>query len=570
MDSSRGKGRDVTRRTVVVLAGLLLFQSLVVSGVFTPRPHTGGDNAGYVSLAHSILDRGQYRELWDPAEPPHTKYPPVFPVLLAAAILLGAKTWATLKLVPAFSVVLAVAFSFLWVRERRGILFAAAVAVLFGLSESVVYYSQWILSEPTFLALTFAALWALEKAARGDGREGSDSNERTTGLGRWMAVGLLLVGVAYFTRSAGLPLAAAALLWLALRRRWRALVAFGILFGVPALLWYLRGSVLGGSEYVAEFWLVDPYRPDLGRIGVLGLLGRLQENFVAYVTVIIPGGIVGDGRAFLPPVGIGFGLVTLVGWVKSLREKPGPAEFLLPLYLGLILLWPPAWSGDRFALPLLPVMFFYSGVGLVWLMGSFPRRAQIVAMAALVVAVLIPAGLEWNRMMGDAESCRDASLAGTPTACLPPAQAEYFALAEWSGRNLPDDAVVTTRKPRTFFLMSGVKARSIPMVADRGEFLRRARANGGRYVSLDLLDTVAGYYVYPAVLERHDAFCGMVEVGEELGGGTQLLGLLPPDTEPPAEGGEARILSRCPPTMFLEAPRDRPEVTGWEIPLLLW
>jgi hypothetical protein len=385
-----------------------------------------------------------------------------------------------------------------------------------------------------------------------------------------MAVGLVLVVLAYFTRSAGLPLVAAVFLWLTLQKRWRTLVAFGFLFGVPAFLWYLRGSVLGGSEYVAEFWLIDPYRPDLGTVGLLGLLARIQENFVAYLTVIIPGGIVGDGSAFLPPAGIGFGLITLIGWVMSLREEPGPVELFFPLYFGLILLWPPAWSGDRFALPLLPIMFFYSGVALVWLTGSFPRRAQLVAVAVLVVAVALLAGAEWYRMMRSAGFCREASEAGVPTACLPPPQGEYFALAEWSGLNLPDQAVVATRKPRTFFVMSGVKARSIPMVADRDEFLRRAREGGGRYVSIDFLDGVSGYYVYPAVLERLSSFCGMVEVGAGEEAGTQLLGLLPPSEGVPAEGADAPTLARCPSTMFLATPRDRPEVTGWEIPLLLW
>jgi len=566
----------VTRRTLFVLAGLLLVQSLIVTGVFTPQPHTGGDNAGYVALAHSILDRGAYLELWDPAEPPHTKYPPVFSVLLAAAILLGAKSWAALKLVPAFSVVLAVAFSFLWVRERKGLLFATVVAILFGLSESVVYYSQWILSDPTFLALTFAALWMLQReVGRGEVEPADGAVEKGEDAeapqGRvWMVSGLALVVLAYFTRSAGLPLVAAVGLWLALEKRWKTLVSFGVLFGVPALLWYFRGRVLGGSEYVAEFWLMDPYRPDLGTVGLPGLLARAQQNLVAYVTQIIPGGIVGDGRTFLPPVGIGFGLLTLVGWIHSLREGRGPAELFFPLYLGLILLWPPAWSGDRFSLPLLPVMFFYSGVALVWLTASLPRGVRTGAVALLAVTAAVPAGMEWGRMMKSAESCRVASRAGTPTACLPPAQGEYFALAEWSGRNLPDDAIVTTRKPRTFFLMSGVKARSIPLVADRDEFLRRAWEGGGRYVSLDLLDGVSGYYVYPVVLERLSSFCGMVEVGSGQGAGTQLLGMLQPGPSTTAEGEEARGLSRCPSEMFLETPRIRPEVSGWEIPLLLW
>jgi len=346
----------VTRRTILLLAGVLLIQTVIVALVFTPQPHSGGDNAGYISLAHSLLDRGAYLELWDPGEPPHTKYPPVFPLLLAVAILLGAKGWAALKLVPAFSTVLAVAFTFLWARDRRGLALGVVVALLLGISGSVVYYSQWMLSDPTFLALTMAALWALQKSSEEGGAHGREGGGKV-----WLVLGLALVVLAYFTRSAGLPLAVATLLWFGIQKRWKALAGFALAFGLPAFLWWLRGSVLGGSGYVSEFWLVDPYLPHLGTIGPGELLDRLTGNLVAYTTRIIPAGVVGDALPIISPLGIGLGLVTLVGWIRVLREKVGVAELFFPLYFGLILLWPPAWSGDRFALPLLPLIFFYAG-----------------------------------------------------------------------------------------------------------------------------------------------------------------------------------------------------------------
>ncbi|MCJ7630008.1 MAG: hypothetical protein MUO50_16655, partial [Longimicrobiales bacterium] len=410
----------MTRRTLLVLAGILLIQSVIVALVFTPLPHSGGDNAGYISLAHSLLDRGAYLELWDAGEPPHTKYPPVFPALLAMAILLGAKSWAALKLVPAFSAVLAVAFTFLWARDRRGLALGVVVALLLGLSESVVYYSQWILSDPTFLALTMAALWALQKSF-GSG-EHSEAGGSTGGKELWLVVGMALVVVAYFTRSAGLPLVVATFLWLGLRRRWRAVAGFAVAFGVPAALWWARGRVLGGSEYVSEFWLIDPYQPQLGTIGPGGLLDRLTGNFLSYVTRIIPAGVAGDGLSIISPIGVGLGLVTLVGWVRMLRDRVGVAELFFPLYFGLILLWPPAWSGDRFALPLLPLMFFYSGVALLWLFGSFPMGVRRVSVGVLVLALAMPAGFQLQLMAKAAGTCRELTRMGNARECLSPAQ----------------------------------------------------------------------------------------------------------------------------------------------------
>ena len=73
----------------VVLGVVLAVQAVVLVVVFDPTPHNGGDNAGYLALAHSLVDRGAYLELWDPGEPPHTKYPPGFPVILAVMMALG-------------------------------------------------------------------------------------------------------------------------------------------------------------------------------------------------------------------------------------------------------------------------------------------------------------------------------------------------------------------------------------------------------------------------------------------------------------------------------------------------
>jgi 4-amino-4-deoxy-L-arabinose transferase-like glycosyltransferase len=153
------------KRPVLVSAVVLLVtQCILLAGVFTQAPHTGGDNAGYVALAYSLAERGTYQELWDPAEPPHTKYPPVFAALLAGAILLGAKGWTSLKMVPLVSTLLAGLFCFFWVRERKGVGLALGVGLLFVLSDAVVDYSRWILSDPTFLALTLGGIWCLEKA----------------------------------------------------------------------------------------------------------------------------------------------------------------------------------------------------------------------------------------------------------------------------------------------------------------------------------------------------------------------------------------------------------------------
>jgi hypothetical protein len=109
----------------------------------------------------------------------------------------------------------------------------------------------------------------------------SSGSGRTTGSASPIAAAATLL--AYFTRSAGLPLVVAALGWLAWRRHWRQFGALAALIGVPALLVAARSRAFGDCGYVSEFWLVEPYVPALGRIGAGGLLQRIVENVQKYV-----------------------------------------------------------------------------------------------------------------------------------------------------------------------------------------------------------------------------------------------------------------------------------------------
>ncbi len=549
-------GGSRARRTLLIVGVVVAVQVLLTGLSFDPSAHTGGDNAGYLSLAHSLADRGTYQELWDPAEPPHTKYPPLFPALLAGLMLLGAKSWLTFKLTAAVATTLAVAAAVLWIREVRGVGLALGVGLLLAMSNAWLYYSRWILSDPPFLFLTLASLWTLQRS--------------TTRGGRWLAVGGALAILAYFTRSAGLPLVVAVALWLAWRRRGRALAAFAAAFAVPAVLWWLRGRGARGGGYVSEFWLVDPYRPDLGRAGAVDLLLRMGTNLRRYVVEILPEGLTGVLTGAVAVLGVALVLAALWGWVRRLRREPGVAELFFPLYGGLLLLWPVPWSGDRFALPLFPLLLLYGAEGLEDLLGRIHRKAVLPGLAAAFLVLALPALGSWSRDVQRATLCRAPVTEGDPFFCYGAGVREYVALARWSGRYLPEDAVVVTRKPRIFYVLSGRKAVSLPLTRDPDAFLGRLREAGAGYLTFDRVDGLASYYLPPVLQARSGAFCAVTGVGRAGQPRTELLGLreepagVPEEASP--EGG-LRI-EPCP-ASFVRRPapgEEAPPLT--DVPLL--
>ncbi|HEX7119252.1 MAG TPA: hypothetical protein VF212_10715 [Longimicrobiales bacterium] len=512
-------------------ATLAIVHLLLALLFFDPTPHTGGDNAAYLTLARSLLERGRFLELWDPAVPPHILYPPGFPALLALAMLVGVESWVGFKLVIVAASTAAVAFSYLWLARRWGSRTALGAGIVLAASPGVLGLSHWILSDVPFWMLTMVALWGFARLEAGE-RGGA-------------AVAIAATTLAYFTRSAGLPLALAAATWLAMTRRWRTLAALAATLLPLAFLWWLRGRGIAGADYLDSFWLVNPYRPELGRIGIADLAARMWANNGLYTLVYLPILLVGQGAGLFAFLGVAIAILALAGWALEAR-RPGPGELFVPLYIGLLYVWPEVWAGDRFLLPAVPLILGYAARALTAAAGRVPalRRAPLGAAAvALVMLLAVPAAAQGVRR---GMTCTTTYRLGSTEACMAQPWRDFFAVAEWTRDNLPEDAVVLSRKPRLFHHLSGRRGRIYPRSPETDALLREARAAGARYVILDLLDAQSYRYLIPALTRRPAAFCVLHSLGAER---VTVFGIMPgADTLPdPAGDAAGASFARCPP-----------------------
>jgi 4-amino-4-deoxy-L-arabinose transferase-like glycosyltransferase len=365
----------------------------------SPIPHVGGDETSYVGLALSIAKYGTYTELYSPSQPPHVQYPPLFPLLLASLILLGARTWSALKVVALISTVLAVTVTFFWGQRRLGWTWALGASLALAVAPAVLYHGHWILSDATFLLLTLLALYSLERS------DVSAQFSRDEPRGRaWLIIGLVSSGLAYLTRAAGLPLLTAVGAWLLLRRRSRALGLFGLTAGLPIVLWSLRDWKLGQHGYLDEFWLVNPYDPSQGQLTVADLVHRVNTNLLAYMTDHVPSGLSGLTGFSGALLGVTLAALSFGGWVLAVRNRIGPVELFLPLYVGLVLLWPEVWSGARFALPLYPLILVYVAQFFRTLDHKGKVASSVLGFAGLTILV-VPAIRTLAESRAEAASC---------------------------------------------------------------------------------------------------------------------------------------------------------------------
>ena len=519
-----------------MVLGLVVATHIVVAFISgSPAMHTGGDNAAYLSLAHSLARDGAYAELWHPGSPPHTQYPPVYPGALALLMLLGAKSWGLFKTFSLVSTALATAFCFLWVRRLHGVRIAGVIALFFGVSPAVLYYSQWILSEPLFVTVVFASLWLLTPkleapVERTDPKRASPLPSRPE-----CVTALALVIAAYFTRSAGLPLVAAVGVWLAIRRHWVTLGSFLASFVVLAAPWQLRS----GGQYVSAFWMVNPYAHDEGTIGPWGLVARIGENLWNYTTDYVPTGLTGMSgvpAAILGVLMVGF---ALAGWLRRVRFRPGVPEIFSFFYTGLIMAWPAVWSGDRFALPLFPLILLYAGEQLIRAAARLPRRAAQMVAVAVAAVFMLPAGSSWLERADQAGQCRVLVATSGPMGCYGSNVRELQAMAVWTREWLPPGSVVFARKPTLFYAFSGHPSVVYPFTSDTRSLLVQADSIGVDYLVLGNWDSTGARYVLPAISANPDRFClvKQLQVGASR---ISLLAIRAPESDDTEEQSQNR------------------------------
>ena len=566
----------MTGRRWMILIALVAGQAWLTSTVFNPGPHNGGDNAGYVALAHALATGQGYVETWDPALPAHTKYPPVFPLLLAILVKFGVTTWTGLKSVAFVGTLATTAATFLWASRRLGLALGTGIAVLTGFSWSILWHGGFVLSDVPFLAFTLLALWAVDESMSRRGEDGAEG----AGAGRYLILAGVAAFLAYFTRSAGLPLVAAILGSLLLRRRVRSAAVLGGMVGVPALLWLIRGMTAGSDEgrYASEFLLVNPYDPGLGRAGPADFVARVVGNVQGYLGTHIPKAFTGAAEM---PVVIVVSIVlafAILGWVVSIRRERGPAELFAPMYVALILLWPTVWSGDRFALPLIPLLLVFAAEGIRWVgerladrVGSGLATMIVPVGSALVgVTLLGPMVTGWRSEVRTVNTCRSVVAEVGPWGCSGSATLAFATMAEWTGEVFPEGTPMLTRKPRIFHVLSGLTSRTYPFDDDPAVLFEEAERIGARHVILDGIGTTGRRYVGGALTRRPERFCQVVSIGRAgTSSQTMLLGFLPDGAPEIEQNEEGRILlSACPDDMQGEDVPFDPTLDG-AIPLLV-
>jgi hypothetical protein len=372
------------------LVAVVVFALGVAYGVSLAAPAAGifHDDGIYLVTAKALATGHGYRILSLPEPIAQTKYPPLFPVLLATVWKLRPQfpsnvIW--LKMVPLVAAMAWWAVWTVWLREKTGDARVAAILILLVMASPwVLFLSTALLSETLFAALAVAALRAIERA----------SGRRSTIL-----VAAALASAALLTRIAGVAVIGACAISLWQRSGIRKAAVFLVVcatLSAPWLAWQQaqRAPLRAADSYYTR----DNYQ----RWNVAGSFAWREKAAIAGVnllTIIVgPGALMGlPATRWGDALALAVGLLAGFGLVGQVRQGWGALEWFVVLDLGLIVMW--AWPPTRFVAPLLPALLLYLYLGTAGLCRhiALPARCTQGVLLALAAALAVPAGVGLDR-----------------------------------------------------------------------------------------------------------------------------------------------------------------------------
>jgi len=388
--------QEAARPRTVLVIWLILALALPA---FAPHRYLlSGDPDKYVLLAGAM----SHGEPYEVDGRPETKFSPGFPALLVPAAVLARDDFGVASRWAAFLSAFVFPLTYWWA-ARRGSRFPLAIAVATVSSTTFLQLATGNpMADPAFTAVSLAFLGWADTGKSEPGRESW-----------WNAVlGAVLLTAAVAIRSAGIALIAAYAVVVAVRaitvrqgaRRviQRALPLLASIAYLATWSWWanqVHRPLYPGdaaNSYFQYVTLQDAHQAGLGRVSMVEVFGRLLPGLktqaahagelLTQIPWIAP-------VWFSPLLALPL-LLVLAGLAQDLRR----GRFLGPAYLVgygvMVALWP-FDEGARFLFPLLPLLFFYVGRGLVRLTNAMRagdprvRRGLIVLGSVCLVGVLI-------------------------------------------------------------------------------------------------------------------------------------------------------------------------------------
>lgn len=379
----QAKNRINFQDTLIAIFIVLFFMAL---GYLYTVPRVCGvyhDDAIYVSTAKALAQGYGYRIINLPNSPSQTKYPFLYPILLAFIWKLYPKfpeNILFMQYVTTAISAISIGICYLYFVRFRYVsrliaFFSCAVCIT---APEFLYFATNTLSELPFLLLLVIALWIFD----------SKSEQLLNGKLQGFLLGILLT-LPNLCRSIGAVVIISGLLLWRFKVGSVRFMMLGIILAIFPWIFWIVSSIGDFSHdpikgYYTDYigWWFELGAPFIGKI----IITNLFHIFLGSAKLIADG-----FYELLRPLSLPFFLVPfmffgLITWVTILfnKEKLNFLKWVLVSYFLIICIWP--WPPYRFLIPVLPFIAanFFIGINL-----SFKRFLSHRALKVLNSSVFL-------------------------------------------------------------------------------------------------------------------------------------------------------------------------------------
>jgi 4-amino-4-deoxy-L-arabinose transferase-like glycosyltransferase len=436
----------------VVIAAVAVFHFLTIR----PGHYWGDDFAQYILHARNIAEGAPYGDTGYIYNPRYSNlsprtYPPVYPLILAPIIRWGGVNLEAMKIETMLFFPAALCVIFLLFRRELRFRHSVALIAMLGFSPFLWDFKEEICSEIPFLFFLYLAFLGV--------RQATDAEASRRRQLVWTLVAGLAGSLGCGTRTLGILLVPSLLISdMAIHRKPTRLAATVTLM---CGLWVIFQIGFAGGD--ASYF--DQYA---------GWSPRVILNNSVYAASLAYFWANGYSKAVAGLLCLVFCVLAVRGYAARARERVTSFEAFLILYLTAIVSWR-GLGGLRYLIPVLPLILFYSFVGLQNI--RFPGRARMepLVFGVLMAVVFLSYAARYSTM--------DFKLQA-PGIHTESAREFFKFITEQTAR----DDVFAFAKPKALVLFTGRHAAACHAARDDSDLWDYFQEIGASYVALGPMD----------------------------------------------------------------------------------
>jgi hypothetical protein len=431
----------------------LFFSILFGAYLFDVKISTGGDDSHYIEMANDFI-KGRAFPTW---------HGPLYSVFLSIPMLIFGVKVVALKLF-SFVFILAhlVLFYYTFRKHVSPAIFALVMLVI-SVNSTILYFASQTYSEAMYMFLQSLVVFLFIRIYQSLQSDTAFAMKKQ--VRQWLVIGFF-VFLASLTRNIGIVALLVMLFFLLIERKYLAsmLLLFSyLIYLIPfkiykALVWD-AGRPKGASQ-LSEILLKNPYNRAQGSEDLSGMIIRLFENARLYLSKHFMIGLgLQDPSSVDKSWFVTLLVVCLFGIALIYAVKHSRIMLFVALYLGTsitatCIALQQSWDQMRMVVIYIPMLLLLLSWGIQQLAGKKGLGFISVLLPFILVLIFFKTlGQSADKMKAN-RKVLVKNLSGNLYYGFTPDWQNYLLMSRWVGDNIPDTAVVASRKPSMSFIYS--------------------------------------------------------------------------------------------------------------------